>query len=228
MTSIISGGLKIVSGIISGNKRSKASRRAEDAILQSQREAISSAERIAGQQQENISPYKNAGLVGLNRLTKEIGDGSLTRRFTEANLEKDDGYKFRLQEGERALNRQNNAAVGIFSGRQLRDAQRYGQNFAMGEYDRARARWNEDLDRRYEKFFGLANLGQTAVSGANASLSELGGRRNDAINSMGQAGATGAQERGLIGAQKWASIIDNSIGIIENTNWGSIFGGGGG
>lgn len=51
-------------------------------------------------------------------------------QFTEQDFQADPGYQFRLQEGQRALERSQAARGGLFSGQALRESQELGQGLA--------------------------------------------------------------------------------------------------
>jgi hypothetical protein len=122
-----------------------------------------------------LAPWKTAGLDAL----KKLQDGF--------SMEKDAGYQFRLDEGNKAINAAANAAGRYNSGGTLKELTQYGQNFASNEYDKA-----------YNRFQGnqgaLANYGFNAAQGiganqigfgnASAAASMAGGKQlSDAVGS---------------------------------------------
>lgn len=212
MTAIISavtGVAKIAGDIISGSKRSKASKAAQAAQVAAQQANITAANAGNAQIQQNLQPYNEAGQIGLSRLTGGL-DQTLTP-FRPSDLTNDPGYQWRVEQGQRALDRTANARGGTFSGRQLQDTADYGQHQAMDEYDRARTRYNEDRDSNYNKLIGLTGIGAAATTGANAAISNLTGQLIGAHTATGDAQANGALERGLIGAQTWTNAINDAI-----------------
>lgn len=216
MTGIVTGAMKIAGSFISGSKRKKASKKAQAAYEKMQREAIAASEKTQATIQQNLQPYSDAGKIGLNKLTAGMTDADFLASFKQQDLAKDDGYQFRLTEGQRALDRGLNARSGAFSGRQMLSSIGWGQKMATEEYDRARARFNEDRDARYAKTYGLASLGERAVTGVNSSLSDLNRYTVSGLNNIGTAQAQGISERGLIGAQMWSNAIDGAIGMIKS------------
>lgn len=215
MTDLIGGALKIGVGLIAGGKRKKASKRAEAAVVESQKQALNFAQNQSDKQQANLKPYADAGNVGLGHLVGSLNADDAYATFKPENLDQDEGYRFRVEEGARALDRQANAFGRLFSGRQLRDAQDYGQKMALDEFGAARTRFNEDRDSRFTKRMGLATIGANAVTGQNSSLSDLAQYGTSSLLGQGQAKATGAQERGLIGAQTWANTLDGAMSMIN-------------
>lgn len=95
-------------------------------------------------------------------------------------LMQDPGYQFRLQEGQKALDRQAAAGGRLYSGGQLKAAQRYGQDFASTEFGNA-----------YNRLAALAGLQQTGTSGASNALGNLGSSVGQGLQNIGDARASG-------------------------------------
>ena len=97
----------------------------------------------------------------------------------QVNMMADPGYQFRLSEGLKALDRQAAARGGLISGAALKGAQRYGQDYASGEYQNA---YNRALTE-YQSRVAQSQLGYGREMDAyNAALqrSQLGyGREMD-------------------------------------------------
>lgn len=79
----------------------------------------------SGQAQQLLQPYTQAGETAL---------ANMQAPSMEA-LQNDPGYQFRLQEGQRALERSQAARGGLYSGAALRAAQEYGQGLADQTYN---------------------------------------------------------------------------------------------
>lgn len=102
-----------------------------------------------GQQaaQAALQPYLSAGTSGIN---------ALQAGFDPSSLASDPGYQFRLEQGNKALER-SLAAKGMgTSGAALTAAQDYGQGLASQAYNDAFNQW-------YQKNAGLAGVGQNAT-----------------------------------------------------------------
>lgn len=110
-----------------------------------------------------------------------------TQRF----LEQDPGYQFRLEEGQKALDRQGAAAGRLYSGGQLKAAQRYGQNFASGEFGNAFNRANSLRTDAYNRLASLAGLQQTGTASASNALGQLGQQVGQGLGAQGDARASG-------------------------------------
>ncbi|HSW48632.1 MAG TPA: hypothetical protein VLH09_00585, partial [Bryobacteraceae bacterium] len=113
-----------------------------------------------------ISPYQQAGQQGLDQLAALLSPDSEFRqqfKFTQD----DPSYQFRLQEGQKALERSAAARGGSMGGAALKAIARYGQDFASTEYQRAFDRFQQDRATRFNMLAGiggqLAGIGQTSV-----------------------------------------------------------------
>lgn len=176
MAALALGGAQVVGGLLGKKGKKKAAKAqaaaaAEAARLQAQRYA---------EAQAAYAPYMQAGLPGLNNLTRLAqGDQSA---FTA-----DPGYQFRLGQGLQSLDRQAAARSGRISGAAMKAAQRYGQDFASNEYGNV---WNRNLQ--------LAGIGQNAVSGLAGLGQASANAQGNAI--MGQGAAKAAGYEGAYGA----------------------------
>lgn len=88
------------------------------------------------------------------------------------------GYQFRLDEGQKALERNASARGVRLSAEQMKDAMRYGEGLAASEYG-----------DYYNRLAALAGTGQTAVNSGNAAGA-------NAANQIQSATMTGAANRG--------------------------------
>lgn len=158
---------------------------------------------------EDLAPFREAGYTALGQLgegTKEGGD--FNRDFTLADFNKDPGYQFRMDEGQKALERSASARGGVLSGAALKDISRYGQDYASGEYSSAYSRFNKDRDTRFNRLAALAGVGQTATDRGIAA----GERMADSV-SENVIGAANARAAGRIGQ---ANAINSGIQTLGN------------
>lgn len=136
-------------------------------------------------------------------------DPEMTRSFTAADFQEDPGYQFRMQEGQKALERSAAARGGLQSGGTLKAISRYGQDFASNEYQNAYNRFNNDRTNRFNRLSALAGVGQTANSQVASAGSNYA--NNYGQNTMGAANAAGAA--GI--AQ--ANMYNNTLSGLGNT-----------
>lgn len=113
-------------------------------------------------------------------------------------LEKTPGYKFRFEQGQKAVEDSHAAKGTLLTGAAAKDLTEFGQGLASTEFD------NE-----YRRLFGIAGLGQGAAG-------TLGGYGSSyANNATGLiTGAGNAQAAGTVGA---GNAWGNALGNIGNT-----------
>lgn len=164
--------------------------------------------------QSYVAGFKPTQTVGDNAVT----EGDFSRDFTANDFTKDPGYQFRMDEGSRALEGSANARTGIQNGRTMRELERYGQDYASGEYSNAYNRFNADRTSRFNRLATVAGIGQQAtntgvVAGQNTA-------NNVSENIIGQANATAA---GRVGQ---ANAVNDGLTTLGNFYLQRRYGGG--
>jgi hypothetical protein len=130
----------------------------------------------------------------------------MLRDFSAADFQADPGYAFRLQEGLKSLDRQAAARGGLISGAALKASQRYGQDVASQEYQKAYDRYVNNNLNRYNMLSKQQNVGVNAA------------------NTLGQAGqfyATGGGQNIVKAAEARASQYQ-PIANASNAMIGSL------
>ncbi len=213
---IITGGTAALAGgagLVGAHMQSQAAGEAADKQLQASREATALQEKMYNQSRTDNEPWRQAGMGALSQL----GDQDFQRDFTADDFQKDPGYDFRMQEGQKALERSAAARGGLQSGGMMKALSRYGQGFASNEYNNAYNRFNSDRDRRFNRLSSLAGIGQTATN-QNAAAGH-GYANQVGQNTMGAANAAGAA--GVGSATAWsngATGVANAANGAAN-NW---------
>ena len=87
----------------------------------------------------------------------------------------DPGFRFRLEEGQKALERSAAARGGLVSGQTLQDVQQFGQRLASEEYGNA-----------YNRALAAAGLGLGATSTQAGLTSDVGSRIVQGLLGLGQ------------------------------------------
>lgn len=187
-------------------------------------------------QQANLAPWLSAGKGALTNLTGLLstpGSGLLTpwtEQFqapTDVTEQNDPGYKFRLAQGEGALENSAAANGSLLSGNTLEAQQKFGQNYASNEYSNVYSRAMQDFNSRY----GIFENNQTNTFNRLAALSGVG---QTAATTLGQEGQQASQNVGNIdlttGAQQGQQINNaaaaTASGYIGSANaWGGALGG---
>lgn len=136
--------------------------------------------------------------------------GSLMRRFGLSDFQTDPGYQFRLSEGEKGINRSLAARGGLLSGAAIKEASRFNQDTASGEFDRAYGRFNNDQTNQFNRLAGVAGIGQQA----QGVVSQVGA--NTATNNAGIIQGIGnAQAAGTVGR---SNALTNAIDSLNQYN----------
>ena len=115
----------------------------------------------------------------------------------EVLMQEDPSYQFRLQQGERGINRSAAAGSGLLSGATMKALARYNQDFASNEFQNS-----------FNRLAALAGVGQGATNAVGAA------GQNYANNvSANQLGAGNARAAGYIGQ---ANAVNNALGMGIN------------
>ena len=149
--------------LIGSSMSSRSASKAANREIEQQQKALDLQQRMYEEGVARQQPFLQGGTEDYNRLRSLMSGGpGASQQF----LQMDPGYGFRLSEGMKALDRQAAARGGLMSGGALKAAQRYGQDYASGEFGNA-----------YRRLAGLAEIGPSAAG---------------VLNSLGQNYATGA------------------------------------
>ncbi len=194
-------GVGAAAGLAGDWMKSDAMGDAADSQSAAARYATDEQKRQYDQSRSDREPWRQAGQGALSQL----GNPDFNRDFTANDFQEDPGYQFRMQEGQRALERSASARGRLNSGGTMRAIERYGQDNASGEYQNAYNRFNQDRDRRFSRLSAVAGLGQTA----NAQNDQAGQHYTDAAgnNAMGAANAQGASDVAQAGV--WSGTLNN-------------------
>lgn len=145
------------------------------------------------------------------------GYGSLSTPFSQTDWQADPGYAFRLQEGQKALERSGAAKGMTLSGAQAKALTSYGQGMGSQEYGAAYNRYNNDQTNLYNRLAGVAGTGQQA----NQFVGSLGANM---ANQVGQ-NQLGAGNAAAAGWTAGTGAISNGLNSWMNyNNWNQMQG----
>jgi hypothetical protein len=159
-----------------------------------------------GEQKAIVQPWYDAGKEALGELTAGIKSGKFDPgqfQFDYESFEKDPGYKFRVEQGERSMERGAAARGKLLSGQQQKALLGYGQEMGSQEYqntfNRAAQEWGMNANRLQNNYNMLNNLNQQgaqtagAIAGYRGNLAAMrtGAIGNNASNQMGMQNAMG-------------------------------------
>ena len=155
-------------------------------------------------------PFLDTGTEFYNRLAElNRGGPEAASKF----LMQDPGYGFRFSEGLKALDRQASARGGLISGGALKAAQRYGQDYASGEFGNA-----------HNRLAGMAAMGPNAAGIVNS----LG---QNFANNVGNLYTNAAADQGnarMARGSAYTNALGGIASIYGRSPWSKQPGGGGG
>ena len=158
-------------------------------------------------------PWRKAGMEALNKL---IPLASQYTPFTANQMYADPGYQFRLSEGLKAMERGAAARGGLQSGAALKAAQRYGQEYAAGEYQNAFNRYQAERQAQLGPLQSLAGVGQTTAQSLGTQASNLGANLGQTYLTGGM-GAGQARASGYLGqANALTSALGTGLNYYQN------------
>jgi hypothetical protein len=154
--------------------------------------------------------------------------GSLLKSFGMEDYQADPGYQFRLNEGNKALERVM-ASRGQFTSMNPAAAkalQAYNQDLASQEYGAAYDRYNINQGNIYNRLANLAGMGQTAVgtqAGVGGNYANAG---TDILTSMGNATAASKQASAANRGSMFNTLLGAglSVGMAPTSGGGSLLG----
>lgn len=131
--------------------------------------------------QEQLQPYSDVGGLGLTRLQQYMGlggdassqgYGSLMETYSPDKFAQDPSYQFRLDEGQKGIERAMAARGKTFSPEAVKALADYNQRMASQEYGSAYDRYTADQTNTYNRLASIVGMGQTQA--ANLGNLELG------------------------------------------------------
>jgi len=162
--------------------------------------------------------------TGINPALGAFGSLSTpwTQQFnapTDVTEQNDPGYQFRLAEGQKALERSAAAKGGLLSGGTAKALDRYGQDYASGEYGNV---YNRALGE-YQQNYNIFQQNQSNLYNRLSGLAGLGQVSAGQLNSAGQNYSNNAGNLLIGGANAQAAGLNNAAsarasGYIGGTN----------
>jgi hypothetical protein len=146
--------------------------------------------------EEELRPFIDVGQESIGTLGEEIDE--LTAPFTADDFEADPGFQFRIEQGERGVNRFLASRGLTTSGRAGKELVRFNQGEATQEFDRAFNRFQTTQGNRFNRLLALSNVGQSATNLLVAERSTATGRNIATIRGTGQNVAQQQSEIGRI------------------------------
>jgi hypothetical protein len=173
-----------ISSLLGANKQKKAVDRAR-------REQQASADAA----QARLAPYQETGSQANQMIQEGLSTGTLGGSFTPGDLADDPRYQFQLEQGEQALGRQQSAGGNIYSGRAVKEGQRFSQGLAGQSYQDAYNNWMRTQENKQNFLSGQQSQGSGVAT--NQGNIDLGQGNYAAQATMAR---REAQDRGTAGA----------------------------
>lgn len=188
-------------------------------------EANSILRSIYGDAFEQLSPFREAGGAALGRLASP----EFTSQITQSDLMMDPGFAFRMQEGQKALERSAAARGSLASGGTLKALTRYAQGVASDEYSKAFDRFRADRGDRVATLANLAGLGMRATESGISAGENYGNRAAGNVMASGEAannilyrGSTDASDYTLRGVDAAGRVRLGATGDASRIRLGSV------
>jgi hypothetical protein len=188
---IMAGGAAL-GGLLSGMGASAGAKTQADAA----RESAQLQKQMFDIQNAQQAPYREAGYSALSDIAGM--KPYLTQQFTPETFQQniDPGYAFRLAQGQRALQAQQNQAGGLLGGNALAAMQDYTQGLASQEFGNAFNRFQTQRGNIYNTLSSIAGLGQTSLGQTTNASTTAGANIGNAISNAGAALGAGQVAQG--------------------------------
>lgn len=183
---LVVGGTSLAGGYLASKGAQKGAQIQADAM----RESARLQKEMFDIQNAQQKPYREAGYSALSDISGM--KPYLTQQFGPEQFAAgmDPGYAFRLAQGQRALQAQQNLGGGLLGGNALAAMQDYTQGQASQEYGNAFNRFQTQRGNIYNTLAGIAGLGQTSLGQTGQQSVQAG--QNIGSNIAGAGSAIGA------------------------------------
>ena len=135
--------------------------------------------------------------------------GSLLQSFGMDQYEADPGYQFRLDQGQKQLERQLAAQGKTYSPEAAKALMGYNQGMASQEYGNAYNRYQNDQNTIFNRLAGISGLGQQQAQLLNQSGENYANNVNQTNTSLANAQASAAQAK----SDSKGSMFGNILGL---------------
>lgn len=198
---------KAIGSITGANQQAKAAKNAAAQQAAAAEKASQIQKDMFDQVRGDLNPYRQAGNTSLQQLM--IGmkpNGFFNQTYSGQDIYDDPSYKFRVNQGNNAIQGGAAAQGGLLSGATLKALQNYGQESASQEYQNAYNRFNADQTNQYNRLSNLVGIGQNAA----AQTGSAGTQTAQAIANNTMQGAN-SQAAGTIAA---GNSVANGFGSL--------------
>lgn len=185
--------------VVGGVMEANAAERAAETQSQAAQNALQLQRDMFEYQKSLLEPYRTAGTKALERLSGAMGLGGPGSQ--QQMLEMDPGYGFRLGEGLKALERMQASRGNFLSGGALKAGQRFAQDTASQEYDRA-----------FGRLADIAGIGRSTGTQLGTAGTQYASSAGNIIGQEANALAAGRAARG----SAYSNAIGGALGSYQN------------
>lgn len=147
--------------------------------------------------------------------------GTFKQQFTPSDLTMDPSYKWRLEQGMRALESSAAARGMTGSGSNLADITNYAQGAASQEYQSAFDRFQTNQTNLFNRLAALSNTGQVAANNMGSAAANAGSAIGNTLTgtasnvaNIGMSGANAQAGATMNQANAWSNALGNTTGFM--------------
>lgn len=209
-----------------GDAQAAAANRAADTSKEAANYSADIQKQIYDQQRADQMDWQTIGRNALVQLSGgNINNGlsqNYLRPFGMSDYQEDPGYKFRLDQGLKAIQGSAAARGGLLSGNALRGISRYGQDYASNEYQNAYNRYNQDQSNSFNRLAAISGVGQAA----NNALGQAGQNYAGQVGNITMQNADNVGNAQLAAGQARASAYQGIGKAVGGSVNNYLYGGG--
>jgi hypothetical protein len=155
-------------------------------------DAMSQQKAMWEQQRADQAPWLAAGRTSLADLMEQMQAGSFNTNVDPSQMANDQGYQFRMAEGQKALERSASARGMLASGGALKSLSRYSQGLASDEFQNIYARNQSENTNRFNRLASLSGIGQASAQNLGALGAQNSAQMSGLYGALGNAQSAGA------------------------------------
>jgi len=195
-----------VVGAYGSERQRQASQDAQDQQMQAGQNALTLQGQQYGYSQNQMYPWLQAGQAALEEQRALMGLGGDTEGALAA-LRSSPGYQSGLQQGERSVAASSAARGGMGSGKALTAANKWGQDYATGQYN-----------NRLSQLSSLSGVGESTATGLASDAMDYGKSAGGYMTGIGDIGAAGTMNRSELNASTLTGLLNTGLRGYQNYN----------
>lgn len=214
---LLSAGIGLIGQVFAGSQQAAAQDKATAAQTASTDKQLALNKEIFESNKASAQPWIDAGKQALTTLTTKIQDGSFDlSKYGMDDLVQDPGYQFRLEQGQKAIDRKASAAGKFLSGNQLEAASDYNQASASQEFSNAFARTQSERNAEYGRLQDQSGQGLAATNALSGVATNYARDTNNILQTQATQQGNAAVNTGNAWANAGQNIATVGNNAIEN------------